>query len=149
MAQPVGLLVEAQALLAIGLAGNNWLDAAIAELLAQVVAVIGLVTEKLGGAFDTPDQALTNRIVVRLAAAQEDGEKAALSICDCVDLRVAPTARAANRLALRPPFPPPAERCAFMWVLSIRTSADGPPAAAKVTNNSCHTPFAAQRTNRL
>jgi hypothetical protein len=43
---------------------------------------------------------------MRLAAGQEDGKKTAFSICECVDLRVAPAARAANRLSLRPPFPP-------------------------------------------
>jgi hypothetical protein len=33
-----------------------------------------------------------------LAIRQKDGKKTALSICDCVDFRVVPAARAANRL---------------------------------------------------
>ena len=42
------------------------------------------------------------------------------SICECcVDLRVAPSARAANSLLLLPPFPPDAERCALTCVESI------------------------------
>ena len=54
-----------------------------------------------------------------LAAGQEDGKKTAFSICDCVDFCVAPAARASNRLALFPLFPPDAERCALMCVESI------------------------------
>jgi hypothetical protein len=42
----------------------------------------------------------------RFAAGQEDGEKTAPSICECMDLRVAPASRAANRLLLLPPFHP-------------------------------------------
>lgn len=105
-----------------GFAGNDRFDAAILELLAQVVAVVGLVAEQLRGALGTPQQAPTERIVVRLAAGQEDGEKVSLSICECVDLRVAPGARAAGRLALRPPFPPRAERCALPAATSLYQS---------------------------
>ena len=39
-------------------------------------------------------------------AGQQDGEKAPFSICECVNLRVSPTARAANSLFLFPPFAP-------------------------------------------
>jgi len=44
---------------------------------------------------------------------------APFNICKCVNLRVAPSARAANSLLLLPPFPPAAERCAFTCVESI------------------------------
>jgi hypothetical protein len=37
-------------------------------------------------------------------AGQKNGKKATFSICKCVDLRVAPAARAANSLLLRPLF---------------------------------------------
>ncbi len=50
---------------------------------------------------------------MRFAAGQENGDQAAPSIRECVDLRVAPSARAANSLLLLPPFPPDAERCAL------------------------------------
>lgn len=73
MAQLVGLRVEAQASLAIGFAGDDRLDAAIFDLLAQLVAVIGLVAEQHRGVLGAPHQALAERIVMRLAAAQEDG----------------------------------------------------------------------------
>ena len=51
---------------------------------------------------------------MRLAAGQQDGKKTAFSICDCVDFRIAPAARATNRLFLLPLFAPEAERCALM-----------------------------------
>jgi hypothetical protein len=50
---------------------------------------------------------------MRFTAGEQDGKKTAFSICDCVDFRIAPTARASNRLALLPLFPPDAERCAL------------------------------------
>jgi hypothetical protein len=58
-------------------------------------------------------KAFCDRAVVRFASGQQNGDEASLSICECVDLRVAPSARAANSLLLLPPFPPDAERCAL------------------------------------
>jgi hypothetical protein len=64
---------------------------------------------------------------MRFAAGQENGDQTAPSICECVDLRVSPAARAANSLLLLPPFPPDAERCALTCVESIIcVSADRP-----------------------
>jgi hypothetical protein len=102
----VGLLVEAERLFAVGLVGNDGLGAAPPQPFSQRRAVISLVAEKLGGGFDATDQALGRRAIVRLAAGQQDGKKTAFSICECVDLRVAPSARAANRLFLLPLFRP-------------------------------------------
>ena len=42
------------------------------------------------------------RTIVRLAASQQDGKKTAFSICDCMDFRIAPAARASNRLVCSP-----------------------------------------------
>jgi hypothetical protein len=55
------------------------------------------------------------------------------SICECVNLRVAPSSRTANSLLLLPPFPPAAERCALTCVESIIcVSADRPfPASSR------------------
>ena len=50
---------------------------------------------------------------MRFASGQQDGEEPPFSIRKGVDLRVAPSARAANSLLLLPPFPPEAERCAL------------------------------------
>jgi hypothetical protein len=100
----VGFLVEDERLLAVGLVGNDGLGAARLQPFSQRCAVIGLVAEKLGGGFDATDQALGGWAIVRLAAGQQDGKKTAFSICECMDLRVAPSARAANRLFLLPLF---------------------------------------------
>jgi len=78
--------------------------------LSEWRAVVGLVAEKLLCRFGAADQALGGWTIVRLATAQQDGKKAAFSICDCVDFRVAPAARATNRLLVLPLFAPDAER---------------------------------------
>jgi hypothetical protein len=43
---------------------------------------------------------------VRFTSGQQNSDQAPLSICECVDLRVAPSARAANSLLLLPLFRP-------------------------------------------
>jgi hypothetical protein len=58
--------------------------------LPQFGAIVGLVAEKLAGRLGATHQTLGGRTIVCLAATQEDGKKTAFSICDCVDLRIAP-----------------------------------------------------------
>jgi hypothetical protein len=118
------------------------------DQVADRVAVIGLVGEHDGARRKIIKQDIGCTTIGDLTTRQQEAERSAFAVGERVELAVAAAPADPDRLGKRPPFPPPAERCAFMWVLSIRTSADGPPAAAKVTNNSCHTPFAAQRTNR-
>ena len=86
---------------------------------------------------------------MRFAAGQENCDQAAPSIRECVDLRVAPSARAANSLFLLPPFPPDAERCALTWVESIICVAADRPLLASFLNRFSQTPRRAQRTKRL
>ncbi len=95
------------------------------------------------------EQRIGRAAVGDLATGQQEAERSTFAVGEGVELAVAAAPADPDRLEERPPFPPPAERCAFMWVLSIRTSAGGPSAAASATTNSCQTPFAAQRTNRL
>ena len=83
------------------------------EFLAQLGAVIRFISEHVFRWVHATDQALGNGAIMRFASRQQDGDEAAFSICECMDLRVAPSARAANSLLLLPPFPPAAERCAF------------------------------------
>jgi hypothetical protein len=119
MSALVGLSVEVERPLAVGPIGNDGLGAAISQPFAELSAVVRFITQKLLCRIGSADQPLGNRAVVRLAAGQEDGKKTAFSICKCMYFRVAPAARAANRLSLGPPFPPAAERCALMCVESI------------------------------
>ena len=48
--------------------------------------------------FHLVDEPFRDWAVVRLTPGQQDGDQAPLSICECVDLRVAHSARAANSL---------------------------------------------------
>ena len=89
------------------------------QFVAQFVAVIGLIAKHVFGWFNPVDEALRQRAIMRLTPSQQEGNQAPFSICECMDLCVAPAARAANSLLVLPPFPPAAQRCALMWVLSI------------------------------
>jgi hypothetical protein len=80
---------------------------------------------------------------------QQDGDKASFSICECMDLRVAPSARTANSLLFLPPFPPAAERWAFTWVESIICMSADRPFPASSRNRFSQMPRRAHRTNRL
>ena len=86
---------------------------------------------------------------MRLTAGQQESYEAPLSICECVDLRVAPAARAANSLFLLPPFPPAAERWAFTCVESIICVSAERPLPASSRNKLSQMPRRAQRAKRL
>ena len=86
----VCLFVEAEGPFAVGGIGNDRLGAAIVQPLPQLGAVVGPVAEKFLGGLCPSDQARGGWTIVRLAAGQEDGKKAAFSICECMDLRIAP-----------------------------------------------------------
>ena len=77
---------------------------------AQGRTVVSAIAEQRLGRSGTSDQSLRRRAIVRLSAGQKEGKKTALSICDCVDFRVAPAARASNSLLVLPLFAPEAER---------------------------------------
>jgi len=52
------------------------------------------------------NETLCDRAIVCFTCGQQDGDKAPFNICECVNLRVAPSARAANSLLLLPLFHP-------------------------------------------
>ena len=73
----------------------------------------------------------TSLDTVQLAAAQTDGQTSASSICEGVDLGLAPAARAANRMLVGRTCPTAAERWAVMRVESMMgISGDRPRAAS-------------------
>ena len=86
----VGFLVEAERLFSVRSIGNDRLRAGQVEPFPEFGAVICLVAEKLACCPGAPDETLGDWAIVRLTAGQEDGKKTALSICECVDLRIAP-----------------------------------------------------------
>ena len=59
--------------------------------MPELRAIVSRIAEQLLGCLGTTDEALGRRAIVRLATAQEEGKKTAFSICDCVDLRIAPS----------------------------------------------------------
>src|SRR5262249_48780520 len=50
------------------------------------------------------NEALCDRAIVCFTCGQQDGDKAPFNICECVNLRIVPSARAANSLLFLPPF---------------------------------------------
>ena len=128
---------------------NDRLGSALIQFLAQFGAVVCLVAKHPFRRLYSADQALRDRAIMRFTSSQQDGEKAPFSICECVYLRVAPSARAANSLLLLPPFPPAAERCAFTCVESIICVSVDRPFPASSRNRFSQTPRRAQRTKRL
>ncbi len=88
----VGASVEAEGLLAIAAIGDDRRGTTCIKPQPQFGTVIGFVAEKLLRRPCTPDQTLGWRAVMDFASTQKDAEKTALSICDCMDFRVAPAA---------------------------------------------------------
>lgn len=119
------------------------------DQVTDCIAVIGFVSEHDGAGRQIVQKDICGSAIGNLAAGQQEAERPAFAVGERMELAVAAAPADPDCLKERPPFPPPAERCAFICVLSIRTSAGGPPASARAVNNSCHTPFAAQRTKRL
>jgi len=75
--------------------------------------------------------------------------RAAVGVGQGVDFRRPPAARAADGLAEGPPFPPAAERCALMCVLSIATVPMTPVEPVKASNISNQMPCQLVRLKRL
>ena len=81
---PIKALAEAEWLSSVAAVRKDWPGSGILQPPTQLGAVIGLVAEALRCCGDEPFRGT----VIRFAAGQEDGEKAAPS--ECGDLRVAP-----------------------------------------------------------
>jgi len=121
------LLVEAEGLFAIAFVWNDSRRATLTEPIAQFGTDVGFVAEHFPGRLRSPNQSPGWWTIMCFAASQHDGKKTAFSIRDCMDFRVAPAARASNRLRLLPLFAPDAERWALTYVESIIwTSPDRP-----------------------
>jgi hypothetical protein len=86
---PVKALADAEWLLSVAAVRKDWPGSAIFQPLTQFGAVMGLVADEALRCFACGDEPFWGA-VIRFAAGQEDGEKAAPSIRECRDLRVAP-----------------------------------------------------------
>lgn len=116
---------------------------------AYRVRVITLVAMHQIGRGHLIEQGVGGDTVGYLPSGQQERDGAAVLIGQRMDFGGASAARAADRLALLPPFPPDAQRCAFTAEESINSSAGGPPAVASAWNMFDQTLLAAQRRNRL
>ena len=106
-----------------------------------MVGVIGLVGEQVarpGQMAGEHDGALD---VSGLPGCQIEGQGPALFVAQGMDLGVSSAFSATDGLSRSPPFPPPAQRCALTWVVSMETCS-GVPArvSVKAANRYCQWP---------
>jgi hypothetical protein len=148
-AQFVEALAKAERLFAVAAIGNDWLGSSRVQLLAQFAAVVSLVAEHSFGWLGAADKPFGDWTVVGFTSGQQNSNQAPLSICECVNLRIPPSARAANSLFLLPPFPPAAERWAFTCVESIICVSAERPLPASSRNKFSQMSRRAQRAKRL
>jgi hypothetical protein len=87
---------------------NDRLGSALVQVFAQLGAIVGFVAEHPFRRLHSANETLTDRAIVCFTSGQQDGDKAPFNIRKCVDLRVAPSARAANSLLPLPPYGWPA-----------------------------------------
>jgi hypothetical protein len=99
--------------------GNDGLGALLAQGRSEAVGIIGAVGDELRERAGASEHSWCHADIGNVAWAQEQDRGPASRVGQRVDLGVPPTARASDRLPKGPPFPPPAERCALMCVLSI------------------------------
>src|SRR5579872_717784 len=99
--------------------GDDGLDPAIGQEAAQVVCVVGLVGEQLSDRSGALDQLRSDGDVVDVSRGQDEDARPAFPVRERVELARPAAARGPERLLKGPPFPPAAERCALMWVLSM------------------------------
>jgi hypothetical protein len=111
------------------------------DQVADAVAVVGSVGMDDAADREACEERLGGAAVCGLIGYQVEGERPALRVSDGMDLGVPAAPADADRLGAIPPLPPAADRWTFTCVLSISTSAGGPPAAASASNTARQTPF--------
>ena len=145
---PISDGVEGMFAFASRVVGDDRLTAAPPQQGAQRITIIGGIGQTalrghIGHQFG-PD-----RGVPAMARADDQPPRAAVLIDRGMDFSRAPAPRPSDRLLLRPPFPPAADRCALTGVASSSSATGGPPASDSRANTPSQTPLRAQRTNRL
>ena len=81
---------------------------------AQGIGVVAFVGQDVAGAAGAGEQLRRDGDVGDVAGSERQREGAADDVGEDVDFGRLTAARGADRLSLRPPFPPKAERCALM-----------------------------------
>ena len=99
--------------------GNHGLGLALGQQAAQMIGVVALVGDQPADWSGTIEERGGDRDVVDIARCQHQDARPALIVGQRVELARPAAARGADRLEEGPPFPPAAERCALMCVLSM------------------------------
>ena len=87
-----------------------------------MIGVIGAVGDQATQRPGAVEQGRRDGDVVDVAGGQDEDARPAFAVGERVELAGAAAARFAERLLEGPPFPPLAERCALICVLSIAAS---------------------------
>src|SRR5215208_8174975 len=149
IASAVGLSIERAGLLAACARGDHRLGPSNCEQRPEGVGIVGLVSQQPERRLDGGEDRRCDGDVGRVAGRQDEGDRTAASISQRVDLRRAAAARAADRLRCFPLLPPPADRCALMWVASMANSSGMAPAWATCSNTERQTPCRTHLLYRL
>ena len=110
IALAIRCLVERMMSLAGWIVRDDRNRAALEKKATQTIAVISRVGSQAPACRNSGDQGCRDTNVAEMAGRHFDGDGASARVDDGVDFRGAAAARTANRLRLRPPFPPAAER---------------------------------------
>jgi hypothetical protein len=121
---PISLAIEplvvADRDLAIGLRRDDGFDAALLQVIADRIGVVGLVGEEsLRRALGQIDQRVVGRAVRRLTRSEMEGDGPAFGIPGTMNFAGEPAPRAVKSSLMNPPFPPAAETWARTVVLSM------------------------------
>ena len=148
VAPPIKALGTIGFLGGIAAARDDRQGAFILDLLADLLAVVGLVGRDGEWRLGSIEHVTDDLAVVDLAARHREVQRPALAIDDGMDFRGATAATDTDRLVLLPPFAPLAARWAFTIVLSIRyrLSRDFDASVSKIRFQM---PRRDQRLNRL
>jgi hypothetical protein len=95
-------------------------DAALLEIIADCVGIVGLVgDEGVWLLLGKLDQRVARLAVGRFTRREVEGNEPASGITETMNFTGEPAPRAAKSSLLNPPFPPTAETCARTVVLSM------------------------------
>jgi hypothetical protein len=117
-------------------------DTSLLEPVAKALGVISLVGNETLRRCNGRHDRLGHRDIGDVSWCQGEGDRSATIIGQSMDLARPAAARAPDRLALFPPFPPAAERCALTCELSRQSSSGMGPEAAIFSNRLAQTPRA-------
>jgi hypothetical protein len=109
----IGFFVQANLLLAVGFARDDGLDAVGFEKGPDRVGVVAFISDQFPDAGNETDAFLGHRAICGVSRREDERPRPTELIDDGVDFTVAAAFRDADRLMIRPPFPPLAQR----WIL--------------------------------